>query len=409
MNNNDIINEIDSLTNLLHSATITFSRRAELCAMRKSSLENFIRDNHKYKISTYEKKGVIYYTTRLNGSTKIHARSLEELYDRLYRVYSGKEFAETASIESVFIDALEWHTSKKNNAPKTVRRTQYTFERYIKGSCFANKPLRDIDEDDMDIFFNSFKNQLTKKRLCDIKSIINWIFKYSLKKKIISVDIASCYSVSDIKTTAEKKVGELAYTREETEKILHALLFSKSTYAMAICFNIFVGLRYSELADLKKSDYDPYHNLLTVTHAKTFSGNIKNGSEGVKIIPLGKDAKWLLERIIAAYPESEWIFPNKAGNQITNNRLNEVLKKTCLSLGIPYRSNHKLRAHFITEVAYYSDVNRARILGGQNNVRTTELYLNKGIMPKDLETMDKAFDYGLSTIFDQKISKEKTS
>ena len=77
--------------------------------------------------------------------------------------------------------------------------------------------------------------------------------------------------------------------------------------------------------------------------------------------------------------------------------------------GIPYRSNHKLRAHFITAVAYHSDANRARIMGGQSDIRTTERYLNKSITPRDYETVEKAFDFRLSTKFNQNLGKEKTS
>ena len=48
-------------------------------------------------------------------------------------------------------------------------------------------------------------------------------------------------------------------------------------------------------------------------------------------------------------------------------------------------------------------------MGGQSDIRTTQRYLNKSITPKDYETVEKAFDYGLSTNFDQDLGKEKTS
>jgi len=60
-------------------------------------------------------------------------------------------------------------------------------------------------------------------------------------------------------------------------------------------------------------------------------------------------------------------------------------------------------------VAYFSDTNRARIMGGQSDLRTTERYLSRNITQKDYETVDKAFDYGLSTSFNQISDIEKTS
>ena len=48
-------------------------------------------------------------------------------------------------------------------------------------------------------------------------------------------------------------------------------------------------------------------------------------------------------------------------------------------------------------------------MGGQSDIRTTQRYLNKSITPKDYETVEKAFDYRLSTSFNQNLGKEKTS
>jgi hypothetical protein len=48
-------------------------------------------------------------------------------------------------------------------------------------------------------------------------------------------------------------------------------------------------------------------------------------------------------------------------------------------------------------------------MGGHSDIRTTQRYLNRSITPKDYETVDKAFNYGISTNFNQELSKEKTS
>ena len=154
---------------------------------------------------------------------------------------------------------------------------------------------------------------------------------------------------------------------------------------------------------------DEDHKVLIIKHAYTESGNIKNGDKGVKVIPLNDEAIMLIRRYRAERPNSKLIFPNAVGNRISNNHLNEHLKKACEELGIKYRSNQKLRAYFFTQVAYYSDANRARIMGGHSDIRTTQRYLNRSITPKDYETVDKAFNYGISTNFNQDLSKEKTS
>ena len=308
---------------------------------------------------------------------------------------------DTATIQSIFSEALDWHTAKKGNTEKTRTRNQYTYDSFIKGTDFEKMTIKDIKASDIELFFISFKDKLTRKRICDIKSIINWVFEYATVHDIIPCNIANGITVSSVKAIPENSVGELAYTYEETQRIVNHLINSKSPYDEAICFNAYTGLRFSEIADLEFVDCNEIRRLMAITHAYTESGNIKNGDKGVKTIPLSKEAIMLLQRYRAERPDSKLVFPNAAGNRISNNRLNEHLKKACEELGIPYRSNHKLRAYFITQVAYFSDTNRARIMGGQSDLRTTERYLSRNITQKDYETVDKAFDYGLSTKFNQ--------
>ena len=45
----------------------------------------------------------------------------------------------------------------------------------------------------------------------------------------------------------------------------------------------------------------------------------------------------------------------------------------------------------------------------QSDIRTTQLYLNKSVTPKDYETVEKALGHLRSTNFDQDLGKEKTS
>ena len=411
----DNISTIDNLTNLLSSSTLSGSSRASISMERDELIKKFVKERHKnkkgepYEISIYYKNGVEYFNTRVSSNKKISAHYIDELYKKLYEYYSGKDTQKKLSIQTIFGPALEWHAKKSGNTLKTIKRSQYSYSSYIKETDFAKKPLKDIKAIDIENFLIGFKDKITRKRLCDIKGILNWIFEYAVLQEYIPYNIAFSIRVGAIKTVPEKSVGEMSYTDIEVEKLLRHMWNSSSPYEEALCFNCYVGLRYSELADLTWDDFDQAHNVLIVRHAYTESGNIKNGDKGTKTIPLCRDALSILKKCLEERPDSKYIFPNNNGNRISNNHLNEHLKKACEELGIKYRSNHKLRAHFITSIAYYSDANRARIMGGQSDIRTTQRYLNKSITPKDYETVEKAFDYGLSTNFDQDLGKEKTS
>jgi len=128
------ISTIDSLTAVLSSSNIDEGYRAQLSAMRKSNLENLIKEVHKYKISTYEKKGITHYATRISSSEKVYAKSLDELYEKLFCHYSGRSLKETATIKSLFDEALDWHIAKKGNTGKTKKKKpvhlQFIYQRH---------------------------------------------------------------------------------------------------------------------------------------------------------------------------------------------------------------------------------------------------------------------------------------
>lgn len=401
-------------TDLIHlpkDGILTDGDRAFIMYMNKKILENYIKEHHHNEIITEHIGKYDYVKTRVKEAKGgyIRAKDLDSLYEKLYSHYSGADLSNSATIMSLFSDALDWHTEKKGNTEKTKNRSRYTYKKYIQGTDFEKKLLKDIKASDIEAFFISFKDKLTKKRICDVKSIINWIFEYATIKDIIPYNIAIGISVSGIKAVPGRRVGDLAYTREEAELIVSYLINSRNLYDEAICFNFLVGLRYSELSDLKWEDIDWNHRILVVTHANTESGNIKNGEKGVKMIPLSEDAIWLLQKCHAERPDSVYVMPNKVGNRISNNRLNERLGKACRAVGVKYRSNHKIRAYYITGIAYHSDANRARILGGQSDIRTTEIYLSKLITQKDRDAVEKVCDFGIRTHLDQPEAKEKTS
>ncbi len=112
-----------------------------------------------------------------------------------------------------------------------------------------------------------------------------------------------------------------------------------------------------------------------VSHGNTESGNLKCGDKSVHPVYLCDEAFELLNRCKEVWLHSEWLFPNRAGKRIYNNRLNEKLKKICNELGIRYRSSHKVRAYAITQVNSSGNIEGARVFAGHTGCSMTQRYI----------------------------------
>lgn len=379
---------IDHLTELLKDDKMCDSDRAEIAHMRKSNLEKFIRENHKYAISEVIKKSYHGYKTRIDSTHHLSAKTLDELYERLYDHYTGKTLSDRATIGNILDAVLEWHY--RPDQIKTQKRQREIYESVIKNSEIDKKLLKDITVHDIDKFLRSFDNKLTSAMYGNIKSLLNLVFDYAC----IELDIFPYNPCRSIKVSLsflpEKTIGSKAYTRAEAEQIVRHLYASKNTYHEALVFIFYTGLRFSEVSDLKWTDIDD--DVLLVTHAHTESGNVKKGSCGE--FPLSPEALSLINRYKRERPDTDLVFPNHAGHIMQNNHLNEALQSVCEELGIPYRSSHKIRAYNITFKALECGILSAQRQARHTTPLMTNRYISKAITSRDREDA-KVLDFGI--------------
>ena len=401
----DDISAIDSLTKILCSANINDSDRAILSAMRKSSLENYIKSHHKYDITPYKGK---YFATRISSSKKIYAKSLDELYKKLYSYYSGKTLYETATISSIFDKALEWHASENCNTQKTMIRHKQIFDSRIKGSDLAEMPIKDISARNIKAFLKTFSDCVTRKTLTNIKTIINFVLEYACEElQLIPYNIAIGVKTSSIKVLPEKNVCDDAFSEFEIRRLVSHLVSSDNVYDEAIVFSVFVGLRPAELEALEWDDV--HSDTLILRRANTERGNLKTGDHAQTHKHLCKDAVMLLERYRQERPDSVLIFPNNEGKRLDGDVINKHLRKACKTLDMPYRSIYKTRAYVVTQIASTGDYEASRKTAGHSNSYMQDHYINNRLTDANRSNIEKALNLGISTSFNQNYGKEKTS
>lgn len=139
----------------------------------------------------------------------------------------------------------------------------------------------------------------------------------------------------------EKHKIKFTPTEEEVKKLIN--FYSNNTYmssrnkTIISCF-VNLGLRCSELLELKVNDVDLEHNIITV-HRK---GNI------YQELPLNKDVKLQLTKYINRYGDkvnSGLLFVSRNGNKLTIRDIHYMLKKCNSSI-----SPHSLRRYCCTSM-----------------------------------------------------------
>ncbi len=131
------------------------------------------------------------------------------------------------------------------------------------------------------------------------------------------------------------------------------------------------GIRRTALSELLLSDYDSMTGTLVVVD----KGNKKHEF----ILPPKTRiamADWLFVRKNYAYSNENHLFVSRRGNEITDNAVNEVVKKySKIALGKPV-STHKLRAGYCS-ILYKktNDIEFVRRAVGHSNIATTQRYI----------------------------------
>ena len=397
------MNEIDHLTEMCKSDTLSDSDRASIECMRDSLLDNYIQEYHHHKITEVKQGNWHGYKTRINSKEYISAPTMEVLKDKLYAHYSGKTFQENATIDGIFEEALEWHCAENCNTEKTKLRLKQQYVKRIKGTVIAEMPLKDITAKDIKVFLKSFSDQITRKCLVNLKTILNFTLEYAVEElEIIPYNVALGVKTNSVKTIPEKNVGVDAFSEFEVRRLVSHLIASTNVYDEVIVFSAFVGLRPAELEAL---EWDNIHsNTLVLSKANTERGNLKTGGHAQTHKHLCSDALELLKRYRAERPESTLIFPNKDNKCVDGDVINKHLKKACKALNMPYRSIYKIRAYATTQIANTGDYEAMRKTGGWSNSYMQDHYINNTLTLKNRDSIDKALNLGIFSDF----LKEKT-
>ena len=335
-----------------------------------------ILDNHKPPIRQLS-NGCWY--TRVNGH-RIERKNKTDVENALIKAY--KEQAPT--INKIFNDFIDWR--KMELADTTWSKYITYYERYIKGSNIADKPIASLELFDGYDFIKHclrINPSMKKKYWKNINTCLNQIFLYSIEKGFIDKnpftnlrpknDLFEPATVTREEDTVFTKQERIIICKIATDEAIKKC--SSIPLGIVLLFNL--GLRIGELCALKWGDiqtdiatHSKYIHIHSEIRQKYKDNGKTDGFEliphcktkmGERLLPLNKQSKEMLKLIRELNIKSgfstnldDFIFVrtvNKQETYCTPRSFDPKLRRYCKLANMScVKSSHDIRRTVITEL-----------------------------------------------------------
>lgn len=380
----------------------------------KMKQDEKIINQHPYKIN--QGKNGRWYTYLRDpespkGRRQIAKSTKEKIYEAIladYNQRNKKNDLNSITLENLYEKWMIWRRDT-GTAPKTITENKNEWNRFLKSNPIAHKKVREIRMYDLEDFFMQIttNHAITYKRLTNVKSMLNGLFKYGIRIALINDSPMHNVDFAQFQTRCkpENSVKDI-YTLAEREAILQYLSAKTDIYSFAVQLAFYLCVRVGELITLKKSDIDIQDNKIYILRSArkqqilqddlTFSPveytveeRIKgNKAQGFRFIPLTPQSKKLIEKIMVLYPDGDYLFMRN-GHTLYTDSFNRYLKdKVCMPLKIPYRSSHQIR--FTVATLLYEagiPINQISAMLGHSETRTTMHYIRQQVADSKSRTI----------------------
>ena len=265
-------------------------------------------------------------------------------------------------IES-YIDYLKYERKLSDNTLDSYEENLIMFDNYL------NKKTSSISADDIRDFLVTLNGKSDRTRAHYI-TVLNNYFTFLLSERIIKSN--PCEEISQPKLS--KKLPNYL-TVEEIDELLDIDLETPLDFRNKAMLELLYasGLRISELLNLKLNDISFDEDILKVV----------GKGDKQRIVPIGDVALEYLKLYINEYrslilrsKNSEYLFINNNGNQMTRQGFFKILKKQCMLKGIkkevsPHTLRHSFASHLLNNGA---DLRTIQELLGHSDISTTQVY-----------------------------------
>lgn len=262
-----------------------------------------------------------------------------------------------------YLDYLKYERKLTDNTYMSYEYNLKQFTDFTK-----EKDLLKLDTNDIRAFL--YQDRVTARTRAHYLTVINSFYTFLINENIISHNPCEIIKLPKL----EKKLPEYL-TIEEVDKILNINPIKPTDYRnIAMLETIYAcGLRVSELVNLKLSNIDFDECIIRI-----FGKGRKE-----RIVPMNDSARNTLLEYINNYRiyllklnDSDYVFINNFGKNISRQGFFKILKKVCSENGInktvsPHTLRHSFATHLLNNGA---DLRVIQELLGHSNLTTTQIY-----------------------------------
>lgn len=336
----------------------------------------------------------------LNKSKDIYAKTVKDLTQKIkditYELDNGIENNKDC-FETFFKNWL-FEINFTNKKPSTKERYEGLYRNYIKNSIVSDIRIKEINQTDIQHFYNSLiKKNTSTNTIKQLNKIIAPCIRYAYNNNLIIKDFtkAIILPVETEESKLNKKSMIHPFTLDEQKRFASSIKGHELEVLFLTALN--TGMRQGELLALTWNDIDFDNNIISVNKTAKYIApvNVNGRGKGETVIQTPKTANsirtiptpvFLMNRLrqyktiqlenrlklANLYENNNLIFSNQFGKYSDSSRIRKEFKKILINNNLEARKFHDLRHTFATRLFELGENPKTvQAMLGHSNISTT--------------------------------------
>lgn len=381
------------------------------------NIERIILENHSHKV--WQNKTDLRWYTYINdpetGKRKLISRKSKKKMMEFLNLTNIEDF-KNSNVPTIRKLYPMWLEHKSLMCADTyIPRVQSDWKKYYDKDPIVDVPIASLTKIDLESWVLHLikDNEMTKTNYYNVSLIIRQIFQFAYDSELIQENPFDRVKkdLGKLFKKVRKPMDETqVYSNEEIQKLEQYIwddfyVKGRKIYRLAplaVLFQLYTGMRVSEVCAVKYEDVLPNGNLYIRRMLVKSTGEVREatkGAVGEREIYLSSKARKIIAATLQFRKDhdigcAEYIF-STSDKPFPERVINDYLERYCKYVGIPYRSSHKLRKTAISSMVNSGvSLNAVRSFAGHVDEETTLKYY----------TFDRENDEKLNKMLEQALS-----